>query len=200
MSTNTTNRLEAGVMQITLGTFTGDFFVAAIPEKMYAVAITGLVSDEKNHDASMEDARRIAACWNAFYGIPIEQFEGKSLEEYVTTEAYLTGMQPSPHKGGFEIGLTGLAGQLLAASFAGQFAGTGATNFLEINMSHPDIGEFSVTMQKSSGLTPAAMKAQAEKERDEAIALLRDVEGTIDPNGHEGSEALKRVRHFLEDK
>lgn len=128
---------------------------------------------------SVEVAHRLAECWNAFDGIPTEQFEGKSVEEFVTTEAYLTGMQPSPHKSGFGIGLTGLAGQMLAASFAGQFIGTGATNFLEINMSHPAIGPFSVTMQKTSGLTPASMKAQAEKERDEAIRLL------------------KRVRHFV---
>ena len=75
MTTNTKTSLEAGVMQITLGTFTGDFFVAGIPDQMYAVAITGLVSDEKNHDTSMQDSRRIAACWNACDGIDTEQLE-----------------------------------------------------------------------------------------------------------------------------
>lgn len=75
MSTNTKSRLEAGVIQITFGTFTSNFFVAAMPEQMKAIAVTGLVSDEKNHDASMDDARRIAACWNVCRGFDTDHLE-----------------------------------------------------------------------------------------------------------------------------
>jgi hypothetical protein len=195
--------LQAGVMQFTFGSFTGDFFVAAVPGEKKAVAVTGLVTDEKNHDASMEDAKRIAACWNAFDGIPTEKFEGKSIEEFITTQAYLTGMQPSLYKEGFNIGLTGLACQMLAASFAGQFVGTGATNFLEINMEHPAIGDFNVTIQKTSGLTPAQLKAQAEKERDEAMSLLTELMDTeLAEMGCAGSHApiediLGRIQQLL---
>lgn len=115
------------------------------------------------------DARRLAACWNAFDGIPTEKFEGKDVSEFVGSQAFLTGMNPTAE--GADIGLSGKACQVLAASFAGQFIGTGATNYLEVKMSHPDIGAFTVTMQKSSGLTPADMRERAEKERDEAQAI-----------------------------
>jgi hypothetical protein len=123
--------------------------------------------------SDISDARRLAACWNAFDGIPIEKFEGKDVADFIGSQAFLNGM--SSTDGSAYIGLNGKACQVLASAFAGQFIGAGAVNFLEVNMEHPEIGSFTVTMQKTSGLTPAQLKAQAEKERDEALAALEEL-------------------------
>lgn len=62
-------------MTITIGEVQQEFFVAGIPETTKAVAITGAVLDEKNHDQSIEDARRIAACWNVCDGLDTDYIE-----------------------------------------------------------------------------------------------------------------------------
>ena len=111
---------------------------------------------------SEANARRIVACVNACAGILTEKLEGKSIEEYVTEQAFLTGTAPSDE--GFGISLNGMACQMLAASFAGQFVGSGAVNFLEVNMEHPEIGPFTVTIQRHHGKTPCQMKAEVEQQ------------------------------------
>ena len=121
------------------------------------------------------DARRLVACWNACEGIPTDELEGVSIEEYVIQQAFITGMNPSPE--GMDLGIRGLAAQMLAASFAGQFVGNGAVNYLEVRMSHPDVGPFTVTIQRIEGLTPTQKLKQVEAQRDELLALLRIVRG-----------------------
>jgi hypothetical protein len=128
--------------------------------------------DYKHED---EDARRLAACWNACVGVETEKLEGKTIAEYVVGEAYLNGMHPAPGGAGFNIGLTGTACQLLANSFAGQFKGSGAVNFLEVGMSHKELGPFIVTIQRVHGQTPAQQKAAALAELAAARALLADI-------------------------
>lgn len=158
------------------------------------------------------NARRIVACWNAFDGIPTEQFEGMDVASFVSGRAFLTGMHPI-QGGGAKIGLTGSAGQVLANSFAGQFIGTGAINFLEINLTHDKIGDFTVTMQKASGITPGQMRAKAEADRDAAMAelaaaraLLTELMDTeLADMACAGSHApvediLGRIKTFLESK
>src|ERR1700682_5599517 len=97
---------------------------------------------------NLANARRLAACWNAFDGIDTDKFDGKSISEYVCEEAYLAGMQPAPDGGGLNMGLSGLACQMFASSFAGQFKGSGAVNFLEVGMTHDELGPFIVTIHR----------------------------------------------------
>lgn len=125
-------------------------------------AIDSADGNEVTGFIDMEDARRILACVNACAGILTEKLEGKSIEEYVTEQAFLTGMAPSGE--GFGVSLNGMACQMLAASFAGQFVGSGAVNFLEVNMEHQEIGPFAVTIQRHQGKTPGQMKAEVEQQ------------------------------------
>ena len=113
-----------------------------------------------------ENARRLAACWNALDGIPTDQIKGKSLAEIVVGMTHLTGMQ------GGTIGLEGGACGLLAANFADQFKGSGAINFLEVRMGHPEVGEFTVTMQRQEGETPSQQIAALKKQRAELLEVL----------------------------
>lgn len=74
MTAHTQGRVEPKVMTITINGVQGAFFVAAVPETDYAVAITGSVSDTKEgQDKSFAEAERIAACWNACIDIDTEQ-------------------------------------------------------------------------------------------------------------------------------
>jgi len=159
-------------------------------------------------EGDIDYARRIAACWNAFDGIPTEQFEGMDVGAYVSGQAFIDGLYPNAD-GSATLGLKGKACQLLADAFAGQFIGTGAINFLEVNLRHKEIGDFTVTMQKASGLTPAALKAKAEAERDEAIKLLRAVFFTHDAHiqalSNAGANPVETpewfaIRQLLKDK
>ncbi len=117
------------------------------------------------------NARRIAACWNFCEGIPTSKMEGNTFEDYVAEQAFINGMAPSEE--GMTIGVNGLAAQLIAASFAGQFVGSGAINYLSINMKHREIGEFVVTMQRKKGITPAEKLKQVKDQRDELLEYLQ---------------------------
>lgn len=139
------------------------------PEKRFLVP-KDIASNSVGLIENSEDARRLVACWNAFDGIPTEDFEGKPVDQYVAEQSFLHNMNTDG--GQLDIGLKGKACQVLADAFAGQFIGTGAINFLEVGMSHPDIGNFTVTMQRVEGMTPSALKEVAEKERDEVKKIL----------------------------
>lgn len=106
-----------------------------------------------------DNAIRLAAAWNAFDGIATIKFAGKSVGEYVCEEAYLQGMTPAP--AGLHMGMNGLACQMMAEAFAGQFEGSGAINFLEVGMEHDKLGPFTVTIQRANGKTPGALRAEA---------------------------------------
>jgi hypothetical protein len=140
-------------------------------------------------------AFRLAACWNAFEGVPTDKIVGKSVDEYVCGEAYLEGMNPSG--GSLHMGLTGTACQMLAESFAGQFVGSGATNFVEVAMSHKELGPFTVTIQRTHGETPAQQKAAALARLDNALTLLSDALETFDDIPHQDHEVADRIRAFL---
>lgn len=122
-------------------------------------------------DENEANARRLAACWNACEGIPTNDLEGKSIGEYVSQQAFITGMNPSPE--GMDLGIKGLAAQMMAASFAGQFIGNGAVNYLEMRFSHPDVGPFTVTIQRTQGLTPTQKLKHVEAQRDALLANAR---------------------------
>ncbi len=72
-----------------------------------------------------------------------------------------------------------LAGDLVRVIATGMFAfieNTGAKNYVEIKMNHPEHGIVVMTMQKWEGRTPHEMRLEAEAERDQLkmIAALVD--------------------------
>lgn len=140
-----------------------------------------LANDSENSGTGNVDANlsRLVACWNAFDGIPTEEFEGKTIDQFVTDQAFLQNMGPATHKSGFEMSFSGLACQMLAAAFAGQFKGSGATNLLDFKMQHHEMGEFSVIMQKADGLTPTQLKAAAEIKYVDACNEIKGLRNRI---------------------
>lgn len=118
-------------------------------------------------DEFLPSADRAQLCQEFCKDIPTEQLS-MTLAEYVCKQAFLQGM--NVHESTLQLNITGLASQMLAHSFVGQFKGSNATNFLELSFEHPDVGRFTVTMQKVSGKTPGQLKSEAE---DQASKLLQ---------------------------
>lgn len=112
-----------------------------------------------------EADRRIAACVNAFDGIPTDRIEGKDLGQILAGELRLHGAGPRTD-GGFGFEFSGGVCQLLAEAYADQFRESGAVNYLELLFNHTEIGPLTITMQRVEGLTPAQKLARAETERD----------------------------------
>lgn len=66
--------------------------------------------------------------------------------------------------GELSIQLEGGACGLFAQTFADQFIGSNAINYVEATFTCPEIGDLSVTMQKLSGKTPHQLRAIAQAE------------------------------------
>ncbi|MFQ1985159.1 hypothetical protein ACK34N_07470 [Aeromonas veronii] len=122
------------------------------------------------------DARRIVACWNLLDGYPTEALEGVTLAEFVAKQAFISQFDAND---GVNLSISGVAVQLLAASFAGQFKASGATNYLEMSGNHPETGPFTITMQRKHGLTPAEKLAAMTKQRDVMLEALNGVLGVM---------------------
>lgn len=125
--------------------------------------------------------RRTIACVNAFEGIEIERFAGKSIGEFLAGEVRLNKAEPKPD-GSFGFTFSGLAIQIMAESFADQFKSSGAVNYLELLFEHSEIGPLTVTMQRVDGLTPAQKLAAAEERAEAAEARLLVPDGIV-PDG-----------------
>ncbi len=122
------------------------------------------------------NARRIVACWNLLDDYDTEELEGVSLAEFVAKQAYLNEMTTND---GLNISMSGMALQMVAASFAGQFKANGATNYLELSGNHPETGPFTITMQRTHGFTPAQKLAAMTKQRDVLREALNGVLGVM---------------------
>lgn len=112
------------------------------------------------------DLDRALLCMQVCEGIPSEKLIGKTLAEYVTNEAYIAGFTSANHENSMSIGFNGLGCQLLVNSFAGQFVGAGAINYLVVDMEHDEIDSFTVTIQRSGKTTPADKLNELKSEID----------------------------------
>ncbi len=127
------------------------------------------------------NASRIVACWNLLDGYPTKELEGVTLAEFVAKQAFISQFDAND---GINLSISGVAVQLLAASFAGQFKASGATNYLEMSGNHPETGPFTITMQRKHGLTPAEKLAAMTKQRDVLLDAMYAVQSVM--NSSEG--------------
>ncbi|MFL9590471.1 hypothetical protein ACKC5O_00630 [Aeromonas schubertii] len=148
-------------MVTTPGGYVGDGFIADVDTKA--------------------NARRIVACWNLLNGYPTDELEGVTLAEFVAKQAFISQFDAND---GINLSISGVAVQLLAASFAGQFKASGATNYLEMSGNHPETGPFTITMQRKHGLTPAQKLAAMTKQRDVLLEAMYAVQSVM--NSSEG--------------
>jgi len=101
-------------------------------------------------------------------------------------------------RGGLAVDMEGGACQMLAETFASQFKGSGAVNYLEVTLKSRDIMPdevFVVTLQRLAGATPHQKRTEAEAKLREAIAaaerdaaLLRECKDRFDIREYECHE------------
>lgn len=111
------------------------------------------------------DARRIVACWNLLDGYDTEALDGVTLSEFVASHAEL-------------------AEKALIAAYASLFVERGATNYLEVKGARPELGPFTITLQRTEGLTPVEKLEAMTKQRDVLLDALYAVQGVM--NSSEG--------------
>ncbi|MGN5044106.1 hypothetical protein [Aeromonas sp. 3P] len=102
------------------------------------------------------NASRIVACWNLLHGYPTEELEGVTLAEFVASHPEL-------------------AEKALIAAYTSLFAERGATNYLEVKGAIPELGPFTITLQRTEGLTPVEKLAAMTKQRDVLLEALNGV-------------------------
>ncbi|MFQ2052073.1 hypothetical protein ACK335_03290 [Aeromonas veronii] len=107
-----------------------------------------------------ENGRRIVACWNLLDGYATEELEGVTLAEFVASHPEL-------------------AEKALIAAYASIFADCGATNYLEVKGVRPELGSFTVTLQRAEGLTPAQELEAMTKQRDVLLEAMYAVQGVM---------------------
>ncbi|AJQ53972.1 TPA: hypothetical protein F3L15_09470 [Aeromonas hydrophila] len=99
------------------------------------------------------NARRIIACWNLLDGYDTKELEGVSLAEFVANHAEL-------------------AEKAIIAVYTGLFAERDATNYLEVKGARPELGPFTITLQRTEGLTPVEKLEAMTKQRDALSSAL----------------------------
>lgn len=111
------------------------------------------------------NARRIVACWNLLDGYDTEALEGVTLSEFVANH-------------------TELAEKALIAAYASLFVERGATNHLEVKGARSELGPFTITLQRTEGLTPVEKLEAMTKQRDVLLDAMYAVQSVM--NSSEG--------------
>lgn len=111
------------------------------------------------------NARRIVSCWNLLHGYATEELDGVTLAEFVASHPEL-------------------AEKALIAAYASIFAERGATNYLEVKGARPELGPFTITLQRTEGLTPVEKLEAMTKQRDVLLDAVYAVQGVM--NSSEG--------------
>lgn len=106
------------------------------------------------------NARRIVACWNLLDGYPTKELEGVTLAEFVACHPEL-------------------AEKALIAAYASIFAERSATNYLEVKGARPELGPFTITLQRTEGLTPVEKLEAMTKQRDVLLDAMYAVQSVM---------------------
>ena len=106
------------------------------------------------------NARRIVACWNLLDGYDTEALEGVTLAEFVASHPEL-------------------AEKALIAAYSSLFAERSATNYLEVKGARPELGPFTITLQRTEGLTPVEKLEAMTKQRDVLLEAMYAVQNVM---------------------
>ncbi|EPP3538313.1 hypothetical protein ACUN59_005429 [Klebsiella variicola] len=84
-----------------------------------------------------------------------------------------------------------LASAMFATMFAGEFVRHGAKNYLELNYDVPEMGEFTVTIQRKEGKTPgeriAELEAVVDQRNGECVRLINERDALREEQLNKGS-------------
>lgn len=84
-----------------------------------------------------------------------------------------------------------MASAMFATMFAGEFVRSGARNYLELGYNVPEMGEFTVTIQRKEGKTPgeriAELEAVVEQRNGECVRLINERDALREEQLNKGS-------------
>ena len=84
-----------------------------------------------------------------------------------------------------------MASAMFATMFAGEFVRSGARNYLELGYNVPEIGEFTVTIQRKEGKTPgeriAELEAVVDQRNGECVRLINERDALREEQLNKGS-------------
>ncbi|WP_366545349.1 hypothetical protein, partial [Salmonella enterica] len=84
-----------------------------------------------------------------------------------------------------------LASAIFATMFAGEFVRHGAKNYLELGYNVPEMGEFTVTIQRKEGKTPgeriAELEAVVDQRNGECVRLINERDALREDQLNKGS-------------
>ncbi|WP_421257613.1 hypothetical protein [Aeromonas sp. 600886] len=107
-----------------------------------------------------ENGRRIVACWNLLDGYATDELEGVTLAEFVASHPEL-------------------AEKALIAAYTSLFAERGAINYLEVKGARSELGPFTITLQRTEGLTPVEKLEAMTKQRDVLLDAMYAVQSVM---------------------
>ncbi|EPK6485510.1 hypothetical protein [Enterobacter hormaechei] len=77
-----------------------------------------------------------------------------------------------------------MASAMFATMFAGEFVRSGARNYLELGYNVPEMGEFTVTIQRKEGKTPgeriAELEAVVDQRNGECVRLINERDALLE--------------------
>ncbi|EOZ7518131.1 hypothetical protein [Enterobacter hormaechei] len=84
-----------------------------------------------------------------------------------------------------------MASAMFATMFAGEFVRSGARNYLELGYNVPEMGEFTVTIQRKEGKTPgeriAELEAVVDQRNGECVRLINERDALREEQLNKGS-------------
>lgn len=96
----------------------------------------------------------------------------RALTDQVFRELYITGIIDG------HIGMKGEFAEYFVHAVGSLFYEGGAKNYVEVNLTRRKTGErYALIFQRCAGLTPHEFRLQAERERDEALVRVAELEG-----------------------
>ena len=136
--------------------------------------------------------------------VPTESMAGQNVYTWINTESQkliqtmgedaAAGVGPmSAFKKAFG---EGPVSGVVATLFAQEFMATPAKNYIELHYNTPEMGDFTVTIQKHDHKTPGQRIAEVEGERDALLAQLKDTVAAWE-KGDDVFGGIERARQLI---
>ncbi|MEG7480128.1 hypothetical protein V6E22_00450 [Citrobacter freundii] len=95
-----------------------------------------------------------------------------------------------------------MASAMFATMFAGEFVRSGARNYLELGYNVPEMGEFTVTIQRKEGKTPgeriAELEAVVDQRNGECVRLINERDALREEQLNKGSNTRAAADIYIQ--
>lgn len=148
----------------------------------YKFTATGTMPEPFDETTISDFHARLAAMNTFCAPVTTESMAGQNVFAWINTESQRLVMQMGedaaagvgPMSAFQKAFGTGPVSGVVASLFAAEMMATPAKNYFELVYHTPELGDFTVTIQRTEGERPTEQLAAAQKQRDELLAALKD--------------------------